>query len=101
MNNLNDIEKALDLMNSYFTEVKTIKKAILDSNEFKPQFEFKIDRNERLSIEKIRQLKLLSDMHTEIQKIEMHFEAILRILNRRGYKYERELEIRKLFKVIE
>ena len=99
--NTNELSKALDMLNNYFTEVRTIKKAILDSNDFKPQFEFKIDMNERLSLEKTRQLKALAEMNIDVQKIEMHFEAILRVLNKKAYKHERELEIRKLFKPIE
>ena len=99
--NTNEVSKALDMLNNYFTEVRTIKKAILDLNDFKPQFEFKIDMHERLNLEKTRQLKTLANMHIDVQKIEMHFEAILRVLNKKAYYHERELEIRKLFKVID
>jgi len=99
--NTNEVSKALDILNNYFNELKIIKKAILDSNDFKPQFEFKIDMHERLSIEKTRQLKALVEMNTDVQKIEMHFEAILRVLYKKAYRHERELEIRKLFKIVE
>lgn len=95
-----DIQKALEVMNYYFKEVSQIKKDILASDDFKPQFSFSIDRNEVLTHDKIKQLKLLADMANDVQKIETHFEAILRVLNKKGYKHERYLEISKLFKPV-
>jgi hypothetical protein len=97
----NDIEKALDTLNDYYDSLNVIKRAILELDDFKPSFNFSIDRNTKLSRDQLDKLVELTNLASDIKSIDTHFAAILTTINKKCYRLSKQLEISKLFKPIE
>jgi len=86
-----DIENALDTLGNYYGELNVIKRAILDLNDFKPSFDFSIDRHTKPSREQLDQLVELTQLVSDIKSIDTHFAAILNTLDKKCYKLSRKL----------
>jgi uncharacterized protein YoxC len=91
--NKDDVEKALNTLQSYIDSVRQLEKTILNLNEFKPSVSFSIDRATPLNREQCNQLKEVLDLRDSIVKLEMYFDGIQRVLARKSYKIQKELRM--------
>jgi uncharacterized protein Yka (UPF0111/DUF47 family) len=91
--NKDDVEKALNQLQMYIDNIRKLEKTILNLSEFKPSVSFSIDKYTPLNREQCNQLKELCELQTCVDKLEMHFDGIQRVLARKSYKIQKELKM--------